>query len=60
MVSHMGQIWGHYLALQKSAGVKVGFYQVGGWGGVGGGPVPHIMGFLQGNNSLLKLVFSAQ
>ncbi len=59
MVSHMGQIWGHYLALQKSVGVKVGFYQVGG-GGVGGGPVPDIMGFLQGNNSLLKPVFSPQ
>jgi len=52
----MGQIWGHYLTLKKSVEVKVGFYQVQGWGG----PVPDIMGFLQGNNSLLKPVFSPQ
>jgi len=26
MVSHMGQIWGHYLILKNSVQVKVGFY----------------------------------
>jgi hypothetical protein len=26
MVSHMGQIWGHYLTLKNSVEVKVGFY----------------------------------